>query len=195
MLPASVFYLTNPEWKDRVGWAPLNASFQAFVTAMRKTEGEERTEEWLSAMKRNGARAYPKNTAIIEAIASGEIDLGLPNHYYLQRFKSKAPEYPVEQQFFATRDIGNLVNVAGIGILQTSRNARDATRLIRFLLSEEAQLFFVNEVFEYPVTTVAVDAVLPLGPGELIDVAPSVDLNDLEDLEGTLDLLRKAGLL
>ncbi|MGD9571070.1 MAG: extracellular solute-binding protein, partial [Thermoleophilia bacterium] len=34
-LPASVFDLTGPEWSGKVGWAPTNASFQAFVTAMR----------------------------------------------------------------------------------------------------------------------------------------------------------------
>ncbi len=34
-LPGSVLDLTEPEWKGRVGIAPTNASFQAFVTAMR----------------------------------------------------------------------------------------------------------------------------------------------------------------
>ncbi len=33
-LPKSVFDLANPEYKGRVGIAPTNASFQAFVTAM-----------------------------------------------------------------------------------------------------------------------------------------------------------------
>ena len=38
-LPASVFDLTEPRWKGKVGWAPTNASFQSFITAMRKTRG------------------------------------------------------------------------------------------------------------------------------------------------------------
>ena len=46
-LPESVFELTQPMWKGRVGWAPTNASFQAFVTALRVQVGEEKTEEWL----------------------------------------------------------------------------------------------------------------------------------------------------
>jgi iron(III) transport system substrate-binding protein len=194
-LPASVFDLTDPRWKDRVGWAPLNASFQSFVTAMRKSVGEERTQEWLSAMKANNAKPYPKNTAIIEALASGDIDLGLPNHYYLLRFKNKDADYPVEQKFFAARDIGNLVNVAGVGILRTSSRSELASELVRFLLSEASQQFFVNEVFEYPVTNANVGIPSLVGLDDLIDVAPPVELNELEDLEGTLDLLRKAGLL
>ena len=34
-LPGSVLELTEPDWKGRIGIAPTNASFQAFVTAMR----------------------------------------------------------------------------------------------------------------------------------------------------------------
>ncbi len=40
-LPASVFDLTNEEWAGRVGWAPTNGSFQAFVSAMRLNAGED----------------------------------------------------------------------------------------------------------------------------------------------------------
>ena len=46
-LPESVFDLTGPEYRDQVGVAPTNASFQDFVTAMRETEGDARTKEWL----------------------------------------------------------------------------------------------------------------------------------------------------
>ena len=59
-LPKSVFDLTQPKWKGKVGWAPLNASFQAFVTAMRAQVGEERTEKWLRDMQTNDAKTYPK---------------------------------------------------------------------------------------------------------------------------------------
>ena len=69
--------------RARVGVAPTNASFQAFVTAMRLQQGEEKTRAWLEALKENGVRFYERNTPIVEAVASGEIDLGLVNHYYL----------------------------------------------------------------------------------------------------------------
>ena len=47
-MPDSVFDLTDPAWKGKIGIAPTNASFQAFVTAMRLSAGEERTKQWLS---------------------------------------------------------------------------------------------------------------------------------------------------
>ena len=105
-LPESIFDLTQPMWKGRVGWAPTNASFQAFVTSLRVQVGEEKTAEWLKGMKANGVKKYAKNTPIIEALAAGEIDVGLPNHYYLLRFKSKDSDFPVEQTFFKANDPG-----------------------------------------------------------------------------------------
>ena len=47
-VPDSVFDLTDPAWKGKVGIAPTNASFQAFVTAMRLSAGEEKTKQWLA---------------------------------------------------------------------------------------------------------------------------------------------------
>ena len=80
-LPASVFDLADPIWKGRVAIAPSNASFQAFVTAMRVVEGDEKTLEWLTAMKQN-AVIFEKNGAILEAVEAGQVDVGLINHYY-----------------------------------------------------------------------------------------------------------------
>lgn len=194
-LPQSIFELTQPMWKDRVGWAPTNASFQAFVTALRVQVGEERTEAWLRGMKANGTKKYAKNTPIIEALAAGEIDLGLPNHYYLLRFKSKDAAYPVSQTFFSAADPGNLVNIAGIGVLKSSEHKEAALKFVEFLLTMEAQQYFTGDVFEYPV----IDGVTPhadLVPlEELLQLAPTFNLNDMDDLDGTLKLLRKADIL
>ncbi len=188
-LPRSVFDLTDPKYKGRVGWAPANGSFQAFVTAMRQTYGGDRTRGWLEAMRNNGAKSYPKNTAILQGIANGEVDLGLPNHYYLFRFKSEDSEFPVAQTHFQTGDVGNLVNVAGIGMLASSESPSAAVRFIDYVLSESSQEYFTTETFEYTVTRhgaveVAVDS-----------LRPAVDLDTLRDLEQTLDMLRNVGLL
>ena len=194
-LPQSIFDLTQPIWKDRVGWAPTNASFQAFVTALRRQAGEERTEEWLRGMKANGTKKYAKNTPIIEALAAGEIDLGLPNHYYLLRFKKGNSSYPVAQTFFKADDPGNLVNIAGIGILKSRDNKNTALKFVEFLLSAKAQQYFTSDVFEYPV----IDGVIPnanlLPLSELLELAPTFDLNQMDDLKGTRDLLGRVEIL
>ncbi len=94
-VPGSVFDLTKPEWRGKVGWAPANASFQAFVTAMRATEGEDRTRAWVQGMIDNDAQRLENNIAIRDAIASGELQLGLINHYYVAEAKADDPNYPV----------------------------------------------------------------------------------------------------
>lgn len=194
-LPDSIFDLTKPMWKGRVGWAPTNASFQAFVTSLRVQVGEEKTAEWLKGMKANGVKKYAKNTPIIEALAAGEIDVGLPNHYYLLRFKSKDANFPVEQTFFKSSDPGNLVNIAGIGLLKSSKNREAALKFVEFLLSSKAQQYFTSDVFEYP----AIKGVTPhaslLPLSELLQLAPTFNLNDMDDLDGTVKLLRDVEIL
>ncbi|MDE0556092.1 MAG: iron ABC transporter substrate-binding protein [Candidatus Poribacteria bacterium] len=194
-LPKSIFDLTQPMWKGRIGWAPTNASFQAFVTSLRVQVGEENTKEWLLGMKANGVKKYAKNTPIIEALAAGEIDAGLPNHYYLLRFKKTNSNYPVAQTFFKANDPGNLVNIAGIGVLKSAENKEAALKFVEFLLSTEAQQYFTSDVFEYPVTEGVTqnENLVPLS--ELIKVAPVFNLNDMDDLDGTVKLLQAVEIL
>ncbi len=194
-LPQSIFELSGPRYENRVGWAPTNGSFQAHVTALRKLVGEDSARTWLVAMKNNGTKSYRNNTAIVQAIADGEIDLGLPNHYYLYRFKSEDPNFPVDQTFFRAEDPGNLINVSGVGLLSASDQTEEALRFIAFLLSPTAQQYFTHETFEYPIIEdVSVDVQLP-AIHRLDEVAPNVDLDNLDDLEATLDLLREVELL
>jgi len=194
-LPTSVFDLTAPEWRGRVSWAPTNGSFQAFVTAMRVVHGEDVTRAWLRGMQANGVRAYSNNTTQVEAIAAGEVDVALTNNYYLLRFLANDPNYPVAQAFFADGDVGNLVNVAGAGVLDTSSQSEAAERFVAFLLSDQAQSYFTNEVFEYPVTAAVAPNANLESLERLIEASPDVDLDTLDDLDGTLDLLREVGLL
>lgn len=193
-VPDSVFDLTDPRWKGKVGVAPTNASFQAFVTAMRLTVGEERTRAWLEAMKANGVRFYEKNAPIVEAVASGEIVLGLVNHYYLYLVKEEQPDAPVANHFLSGDDPGALVSVAGAGVIEGSDNREDAERFVEFLLSDEGQRFYTEEAeeAEYPL----VEGIQPkqgLPPFSSLG-GPNVDLAGLGgELERTLELLNETG--
>ena len=121
-LPSSVTDFTKAEWKGRVAWAPTNGSFQAFVTGMRVLMGDEFTRTWLEEMKENGARDYSNNTSIVQAVADGEIDVGLVNHYYLYRFLAEqGPEFKARNYFLTGGDVGALINIAGAGILDSSK--------------------------------------------------------------------------
>ena len=195
-LPASVLDLTGPAWENRVGIAPTNASFQAFVTGMRLSLGDDETREWLEAMKDNGAKTYEKNTPIVEAVAAGEIDVGLVNHYYLALVKQEQPNAEIANHLFEAGDAGNLVSVAGAGVLASSDQGDDAEAFVEFLLSDEAQRFYVAEAeeAEYPL----VEGVEPspgLVPLDEIE-GPDVELTSFgPELEATVEMLRETGWL
>jgi iron(III) transport system substrate-binding protein len=195
-LPTSVLELTEPEWKGRVGVAPTNASFQAFVTAMRLSLGDERTRDWLEGLRANGAKTYEKNLPIVEAVATGEVDVGLVNHYYLALVKQEQPDAPVANHLFEAGDPGTLVSVAGAGVLASSDQRDAAESFVGFLLSDEAQRFYVDEAEEneYPLVA-GVDPPPGLVPLDEIE-GPDVELTAFgAELESTVELLRETGWL
>jgi iron(III) transport system substrate-binding protein len=192
-LPGSVTGLTAAKWKGKVGWAPTNGSFQAFVTAFRLLRGTDEARAWLAAMKANDAKAFATNDAIAEAIGEGEIPLGLVNHYYPFEIKAEQPEATIENHFLSAGDVGGLVNVSGAGVIVSTKRRANAERFVDYLLSADAQRYFVTKTWEYPlVSGIDADPRLP----KLSSLQPpAVDLSKLHDLEGTLALLREVGLL
>ena len=194
-LPASINDLTDEKYKGKVAWAPTNGSFQAFVTAFRVAHGDDAAKAWLEGMIANDAKVYRNNGTQIEAIANGEVDYGLVNNYYLGRYLASDAEFPVDQTHFEAGDIGNLLNVAGAGIVAASDNQANARKFIDYLLSPAAQQYITLQGNEYPVTQgVIVNATLEPFE-ELEELSPKVDIDQIGDLEGTLELLREVGLL
>jgi len=193
-LPDSILDFTDPAWSGRIGWAPTNGSFQAFVTALRAHHGDDAAREWLEGILANDPVAYPSNSAAVEGVAAGEVDVAFVNHYYLlQLLEEHGETYPVGQHFFEGGDLGSLVNVAGLGRLASSDQPDVATAFIDFMLDREAQQYFAEITFEYPlIDGVAADPRLPALAS--LDV-PDIDLSDLADLKGTVELLRDVGAI
>ena len=192
-LPESILDLTDEAWSGLVGWAPTNASFVSNVTAMRELLGEDETAAWLADMLANDVQAYPKNTPIVQATIDGEVAVGLVNHYYLFRFLAEDPEITATLHFFPGGDVGSLINVAGAGILQTSDQPEIAQQFVDYLLSDAAQSYFAETTFEYPLVE-TVEPSVDLPALEELEV-PEIDLSDLADLQGTLEMIENSGAL
>jgi iron(III) transport system substrate-binding protein len=192
-LPPTILGYTDPEWSGRIGYAPTNASFQDFVTALRSIQGEDAAKAWLEGIVANGAVPYENNIAVVEAVAAGEVDVGFVNHYYLYRFLAEDPDFPVANHFGGEDDPGSLINIAGAGILATSDESEGAQALMQFLLSPAAQEYFATETFEIPVVD---GSPSPEGVPALDTLTyPPFDLNQLLDLQGTVALLTEVGAL
>ena len=194
-LPASVFDLTKPAYKGKVGFAPTNASFQAFVTGMRVSAGEERTKAFLEGFQANDPQSFEGNVQILEAVDSGTIAYGLINHYYLYEKAAEAgglDKVTARNYLFPGADPGSLVNVGGVGVLKGQQSG-NAQAFVDYLLSTEGQTFFAEQTKEYPLVAgvpVALEGLPPLA--EL--GGPDVDLSQLASLQQTLALLDEVGL-
>jgi iron(III) transport system substrate-binding protein len=193
--PDTIDGLLDPQWKGRIGYAPSNASWQAFVTGLRVLRGDDGARQWLRAFKAQDPRAYENNVAVRDAVDAGQVPLGLVNHYYLYELISAKGEDAVTAQntFMAAGDPGGLVNVAGVGILSSAPNADGAQAFARYLVGESAQRYFAEETAEYPLAA-GVSPSAPMPPlSELRP--PAVDLSQLDDIEATQEMLVETGLL
>lgn len=188
-LPKTIFDLADPKWKGKIGIAPTNASFQSAVTAMRVLEGNDATASWLKAMKSN-AVLFEKNSQILEAVESGQIAAGLINHYYWFERAAEVGEDKMKSKmaWFQAGDAGNLINVAGVGVLS---DKPEAQTFAKWLLGNSAQTFFVEKTAEYSLIGIPAQSNLPA----LSDIpAAKIDLSALAPLAETLELIRDAGL-
>jgi iron(III) transport system substrate-binding protein len=167
---------------------------QAQITAMRDRLGDDVVGEWLDAMVENETQVYPDNISVRDAVANGEIEVGLLNHYYVaEAIALEGDGYPVAIGYLAQDDPGSLVNVAGAGRVAGTSKPEEATQFLDYLLSDEAQSYFADETKEYPLVK-GVDADPALLPLKRVE-QPDLDLSQLDDLRGTLDLMREHGVL
>jgi iron(III) transport system substrate-binding protein len=194
-LPQSVLDLTGPAYKGKVGYVPTNASFQAFVTALRVSLGEAKAKEFLVAFKANSPKAYEANARLAEAVDKGDVAFGLLNHYYLYERADELGGYAklkAHNHYFRAGDPGALVNVAGVGVLKGKADSRTAA-LLAFLLSTPAQQYFGEKTHEYPLVAGVAAVGTDLPPLASLH-GPDIDLSDLDSLETTLALLDEVGL-
>jgi iron(III) transport system substrate-binding protein len=190
----SVDAVRDPKYKGKVGYAPSNASFHAFVTALRVAKGEDGAKEWLTKFKANEPRKYDNNVLVLDGVDKGEVGLGLINHYYWyeQVAEKGADAVTAEVHFLGADDPGALINVAGVGILKGTDQKAAAAKAVNYLLSEKAQQYFADETAEYPVIE-GITSKHDLPPLAELKKS-SIDLNELDSLETTLAMLSEVGL-
>lgn len=192
-VPGDVYKLTEAAWKGKVGIVPSNASFQAFVTAMRVVDGEAKTQAWLDGLKKNDAKIYNKNGELLTAVDAGAVELGLINHYYWAASEKDPTAMRAQIKFGDPGTISAFVNVTGAGILNGAANSSAAKTFVEYLVSDEGQEYFVNETAEYPLVPGLpqpknVPALSDLNP-------PNINLADLASLEESQKQIMQAGLL
>ena len=192
-LPPSILGFTDPKWKGKIGWAPAHGETQGFLTALRAQLGDEATLAFLKGLQANQPKTYSNNIAITQAVATGEVSAGLVNHYYVYRLGQGNPGYKAKNYYFLNGAPGSFVDVSAVGITSTSGQRAAALKFIGYLLSPTAQQYYADNIFEFPL---AKGAPQPKDVPSLASLQPpQIDLATLTDTKGTIELMRKAGVL
>lgn len=193
-LPASLLDLADPEWKGKWGAAPAKADFQAIVSAVLATQGDDGARDWLEGMAENAVE-YRNNIVTMKAVNAGEVPVGIIYHYYWFRDQDAAAEDSANTtlHYFGNQDPGAFVSVSGGGVLENAPHADEAQQFLAFIAGEQGQkILGEGYSFEYPVASdVAAKAELP--PLAELD-APVIDPSTLNG-PAVIELMTEAGLL
>jgi iron(III) transport system substrate-binding protein len=143
--------LGDPKWKGRLCLRTSGYIYnQSLLATMIKRHGEAKTESSVRGWVANEPILINGDTKILEAIAAGQCDIGITNHYYLARLVSKDATFPVAPFWANQETTGTHVNISGAGITAHAKNRANAVKFLEFLSSPEAQQMFANLSFEYP---------------------------------------------
>jgi iron(III) transport system substrate-binding protein len=161
--------LADPKWRGRICIrSSTNVYNQSLVASMIEAHGVEATETWARSLVDNLARPpQGGDTDQIQAVAAGECDLSVVNHYYLVRLIESDSE---EDRAVADRvgivfpnqdGRGTHANVSGAGVVASAPNKENAIRFLEYLTTPEAQAYFAQGNYEFPVVEgVKLDPVL-----------------------------------
>lgn len=144
--------LGSSKWKKRLCLRSSKKVYNQSLVAMMIGElGETKTEALVRSWVANLATdVFADDTAMIEAIAAGQCDVGIANTYYFGRLKKKQPGAPVALFWPNQGDRGVHVNVSGAGVTRHSKHLAPAVRLLEWLSSPPAQKIFTDLDYEYP---------------------------------------------
>jgi iron(III) transport system substrate-binding protein len=151
--------LADPAYKGQICIrSSSNIYNQSMMAAIIETHGEEVAKDWAAGIVANMARApQGGDTDQLRGIVSGECDIAVSNTYYYARGLASDVDG-------LTSDIDSIgwvwpnqsgrgahVNLAAAGIAANAPNKDEATALLEYLVSDEAQAQFANANNEYPV--------------------------------------------
>jgi iron(III) transport system substrate-binding protein len=151
--------LADPKWQGRVCIrSSTNVYNQSLVASMIEANGVEETEAWAEGLVDNLARPpQGGDTDQIQAVAAGECDVAVVNHYYFVRLieseseDDRAVADKVDIVFPNQGGRGAHANVSGAGVVATAPNQGNAVRFLEYLTTPEAQAYFAQGNYEFPV--------------------------------------------
>ncbi len=193
----SLLDLADPQWKDKIAIPNSGSEYlQAGVSVIRATHGDEKTRHFLQGLKTNaGSQVYQKSSQIVDAVAKGQVALGIVNHYYVYRHLAAQPTAPIAVLIPDQHEggMGAIMNVAGVGVIKGTKHLESAKLLVEFLVAQAGQKLFADLDKEYPLhQDVKTDPALVERKSFRTALVPLSKLAELR--EPTLALIEQVGL-
>ena len=193
----SILDLGDPRWKDKIAIPNSGSEYlQAGVSVIRATHGDAKTRQFLEGLRDNaGAQVYQKSSQIVDAVAKGQVALGIVNHYYVYRHLVTQPSAPIAVFMPDQHEggMGAIMNVAGVGIVKSTKHLDSAKLLVEFLVAQAGQKLFADLDKEYPLhPEVKADPALIERKSFRAAQVPLTKLAELR--EPTLTLIEQVGL-
>lgn len=117
---------------------------QSMVADMIAKRGEDATRQLLESWMANDPDIINSDGELLGAMAGGECDLGLANHYYLGRAIEENPDFPVAPAWPDQDGAGAHTNVSGVGVVTWTDQREEAVALLEFLTTADAQVSFLE---------------------------------------------------
>jgi iron(III) transport system substrate-binding protein len=193
----SLLDLADPKWKGKLAIPNAGSEYlQAGVSVIRASHGDAKTKEFLIGLRDNaGDQVYQKSSQIVEAVAKGQASLGIVNHYYIYRHLAAQPTAPIAAFMPDQQEggMGAIMNVAGVGIVKSTKHLESAKLLVEFLVAQAGQKLFADLDKEYPLhAEVKPDPALMERKSFRAAQVPLTKLAELR--EPTLTLIEQVGL-
>lgn len=153
-MPKSMEDLFDAKWADVPnGYAITrggNGGMIGNVSALRYEWGDEKTAEWVAAIKANAAGIYNGHGDIRRAVGAGEHTFGLVNNYYFHQQLLEPQDNNVGFIYLDQEEgqMGAIANAAGVGLVAGAPNEANALAFLEWVLLPENQVAFVGESLE-----------------------------------------------
>ena len=192
--------LADEQWRENICIrSSTNVYNQSLVASILHANGNEATYTWAKALVANFARSpVGGDRDQVLAAAGGLCDIAVINTYYLAYMLANldpVQKKAAEQMHVVwpnQEDRGTHVNISGAGVTRVAKNKDDAIRLLEFLVGKEAQYWYSNTNYEYPIRNDVEIGDILNSWGEF--KADTIELNTLGELNAeAVKLMDKAG--
>lgn len=197
-IPTSYRDLLNPEHKSKIVLADPSYSGAALYTVVTLAQTEEFGWDYFVRLYENEMQIVKGNTSLIQAIADGELDMGVTIDFMVRDLINKNPDISIDYIF---PEEGTVLVPSPIAITKDCQNLPAAKIFIDFILSREGQEFLTaqgitpvrRDVTPPPgVPTITQMKVIPSNPEEILTLKEDskyifTDIFQGKQVEGTTE--------